>query len=121
MKLTLLIAAIVLTFTSPTFAHDAKPRHGGRVVEASERHVEMVAKDSTLDVYLRDHDDKPLKLTGYKGVAILSIEGKSQRIVLEPAGDSQLSGKAAAALPAQPKGVVQLTPPGGRVINAKFD
>jgi hypothetical protein len=120
-KLNLLIAATVLTLASPTFAHDAKPQHGGRVVEASERHVEMVAKDGAIDVFLRDQDDKPLKVTGYKGVAILSVNGKSQRIVLEPAGDTQLSGKAATALPARPKGVVQITPPGGKAISAKFD
>lgn len=121
MKLKLLIAAAMFTLASPALAHDAKPRHGGRVVEASERHVEMVAKDGAIAIYLRDHDDKPMKVTGYKGVAILSIDGKSQRIVLEPAADAQLSGKAAGALPAQPKGVVQLTPPGGKVISAKFD
>ena len=121
MKLKLLIAATVFALAGPALAHDAKPMHGGRVVEASERHIEMVAKDGTVAVYMRDHADKPLKLTGFKGVAILSVDGKSQRIELTPVGDNQLTGKAAGALPAQPKGVVQLTPPGGRAISAKFD
>lgn len=121
MKTKLLIAAGVLALAGPALAHDARPQHGGRVVEASERHVEMVAKDGAVDIYLRSHDDKPMKVAGYKGVAILSVDGKSQRIVLEPVGDAQLSGKAASALPARPKGVVQLTPPGGKVISAKFD
>jgi len=121
MKTKLLIAAAVLALAGTALAHDAKPQHGGRVVEASERHVEMVAKDGAVDIYLRSHDDKPMKVAGYKGVAILSVDGKSQRIVLEPVGDAQLSGKAASALPARPKGVVQLTPPGGKAISAKFD
>ena len=56
-----------------------------------------------------DHDNKPVATAGYKGLAILSTEGKSQRIVLAPADGAKLTGKAEAALPAQPKGVVQIT------------
>ena len=121
MKLKLLIAATVFALAGPALAHDAKPMHGGRVVEASERHVEMVAKDSTIDIYMHDHANKPLKLAGFKGVAILSVDGRSQRIELTPVGDNQLTGKATVALPPQPKGIVQLTPPGGKAISAKFD
>ncbi len=55
-----------------------------------------------------------MTVTGYKGVAILAIDGKSQRIALEPVGQLALSGKAAGALPKQPKGVVQITPPNGK-------
>ena len=33
----------------------------------------------------------------------------------------ELAGKAAAALPAQPKGVVQITPPAGKTVQAKFN
>ena len=57
----------------------------------------MVVKGEVVDVYLADHDDKPVPATGHKGVAILMADGKSVRIVLEPAGDAKLSGKASAA------------------------
>jgi hypothetical protein len=120
MKLKVLIAAATLLGTQAAPAHEGKSMHGGRTVEASERHVELVAKDGTIDVYVRDQDDKPLALAGYKGVAIVAIDGKSQRIPLEPV-EMRLSGKATGTLPKRLKGVVQITPPNGRAINAKFD
>jgi hypothetical protein len=121
MKLKVLIAAAVLVLAMPAFAHAPKSKHGGRVVMAGAFHVELVAKDGTIEVHLIDHSDKPMTVSGYKGLAILAIDGKSQRIVLEPAGEAQLSGKAAGALPSRPKGVVQITPPDGKVVSARFD
>jgi len=96
-----------------------KGKHGGQMVEAGDYHVELVTNDGVVEVYVSDHDDKPVEIKGYKGLAILSVSGKSQRIVLE-AGEDRLTGKAAGALPAQPKGVVQITPPGGKTVSAKF-
>lgn len=93
--------------------------HGGRLADAGDYHVELVAKDGGIEVYVVDHSEKPLSLSGFKGLAILLIDGKSQRIVLE-AGDGKLTGKAAGAIPARPKGVVQITPPGGKTVSAKF-
>ncbi|MFN3351052.1 MAG: hypothetical protein ACK41X_19065, partial [Pseudorhodoplanes sp.] len=58
--------------------------------------------------------------TGFKGLAILAVGGKSQRIVLEPAEGGKLTGKATGNLPAEPKGVVQITPPKGQSVSAKF-
>ncbi len=118
-----ILAALMigLFVTIPATAHDIKTQHGGRAVEAGEYHVEMVAKGGTIDVFLADHNNKAIPASGHKGVAILVIDGKSQRIVLEPAGAARLSGKAAGALPASPKGVVQITPPGGKAVQARFN
>lgn len=122
MRLKMLVAAAVLTLTIPALAHAPKPRHGGRIVLAGAFHVEMVARDNAVDIHLLDHDDKSVAVKGYKGVAILAVGGKSERIVLEPATDAKLlSGKANGSLPKQLKGVVQITPPDGKVVNAKFD
>lgn len=119
MKLKILVAVATLFVAVPAYAHDAKGKHGGRTADAGDYHIEMVTNDGMVDVYVSDHDNKPVAIGGYKGLAILSAGGKSQRIVLE-AGDDRLSGKAAGALPAQPKGVVQITPPGGKTVSAKF-
>jgi hypothetical protein len=100
-------------------AHVEKGKNGGLMVEAGDYHVELVTNDGIVDVYVSDHDDKPVPIAGYKGLAILSVAGKSLRVVLE-AGDGKLTGKAAGALPAQPKGVVQITPPKGKTVSAKF-
>ena len=122
MKLKMFAAAIALIVAMPAIAHAPKPQHGGRIVLASSFHVEMVAQDNAITIHLVDHDDKAVAVNGYKGVAILTVGGKSERVVLEPSKDAKvMSGKAAVALPKQPKGVVQITPPNGKVVSARFD
>ena len=121
MKFATLVSIGFVLLATPVLAHDAKPLNGGRIVQAGNFHIELVAKDDTVSVYLIDHHNKPMSLAGYKGVAILSVDGKSQRIVLEGGDGSRLAGKAAAALPAQPKGVVQVAPPAGNTVQAKFN
>ena len=114
-----LVMMILLTHAGST--HDALGQHGGRVVDAGEYHAELVAKADTVDVYLADGDNKAVRSAGFKGLAILVVDGKSQRIVLEPAGESRLSGKAASALPRAPQGVVQITLPNGKTVQARFN
>ena len=120
MKTTTLLLTGFLMLAAPALAHDAKPLHGGRVVFAGTYHVELVARGDVIEVYLIDHHNKPMPIAGYKGVAILAAAGKSERIALETAGDG-LTGKAAAALPAAPKGVVQISQPDGKTVQAKFN
>lgn len=122
MKLPALCALSFLLAASPIAAHEVKSGpNGGRVVEAGDFHVEMVAKNNTVDVFLTDHNDKAVAATGYTGLAILAIDGKSQRITLQPADKARLSGQAAGVVPAQAKGVVRITQPGGKTVQAKFD
>ena len=101
---------MILFLASEGSASDVLSQHGGRAVDAGEYHVEIVAKADIVDVYLADHDNKAIRSAGFKGLAILIIDGKSQRIVLAPAGEFRLSGKATGELPSAPKGVVQNAP-----------
>lgn len=128
MKLRILTVLAALAFALPGASYAQhkhghgqveKGKNGGQMTEAGDYHVELVVKGDTIEVYVADHDDKPVAVSGFKGVAILSAGGKSQRITLD-AGDGKLTGKATGALPAQPKGVVQITPPGGKTASAKF-
>jgi hypothetical protein len=116
----LVIGALLIGAPS-ALAHEAKGMHGGRVVDAGSYHVEMVAKSSTVDVFISDTGEKPVAASGFKGIAILVAGDKPQRIVLEPVGGARLTGSATVALPNQPKGVVQLTAPDGKTVQAKFD
>ena len=122
MKRTSALLLGVMLMANPAAAQDAhmKAIHGGRVIEAGAYHVELVAKDGRIDVFLADHSNKPLPATGYKAVAILVVDGKSTRVVLE-AADGKLSGKVAGTLPSAPKGVVQITEPGGKTVQARFN
>jgi hypothetical protein len=101
-------------------AHDPKARHGGQIAHAGNYHVELVTKGATVEAFLIGHDDKPIQPNGYKGVAILVVDGKSQRVPLAPA-DNRLKGDAAADLPKNPRSVVQITGPSGVTVNAKFN
>ena len=49
------------------------------------------------------------------------VGGKAERIMLTPSEKDTLSGTAATALPANPKGAVQLTAPDGKTATARFD
>ena len=121
MNLRILLAVSALIPALPAFGHEVtNGPHGGRVTEADEYHVELVATDNVLDVFLTDDSDKPIAPTGFKGVAILVISGKSMRVTLEPIGDTRLSGKAASAIPSEPPGVVQITAPNGKTAQARF-
>jgi hypothetical protein len=116
----LLIGAL-LTWSGSAWAHDAQGPHGGRITDAGLYHVEMVVKSDVVDVFISDASEKPVAASGFKGTAILVAGGKSQRVVLVPVDGARLSGSAAAAWPSQPKGIVQLTAPDGKTIQAKFD
>jgi hypothetical protein len=121
MYLKALILASILGLALPALAHDRKGPNGGRVADAGRYHVELVAKDTVLDLFVADTADKPVPAEGFKGVAILIVGGKSQRIALEPADNRSLRGMADVKLPANPKGVVQLTLPDGKTAQARFN
>ncbi|MFN3349589.1 hypothetical protein, partial [Pseudorhodoplanes sp.] len=99
LKLLAVLSALIIS--APAVAHDARGSHGGRVADAGQYHVELITKNNVIDVYLTDHNDKPVQPTGFKGLAILAVGGKSQRIVLEPAEGGKLTGKATGNLPAE--------------------
>jgi hypothetical protein len=123
MKLTTLFVATALAASgAAAFAHAPKQGpHGGPQADAGSFHVEIVPDGTALAVYLRDHSDKVFPSAGFKGTAILLIDGKPTRIPLAPDGDNKLTGTAPIALPAEPKGAVQLVTPAGQTVQAKFE
>jgi len=104
----------------PAAAHEVlKGPHGGRVVEAGTHHIELVVNSMTVDVFVTDANDKVIPIAGYKGIAILTVGGRAQRIDLT-AKDDRLSGTSPIALPEQPNGVVQLTTPDGKTSQGRY-
>ena len=94
--------------------------HGGPQVDAGLYHLELVAKETSLEAFLVGHDGKAVSTEGYKGVAILLLDGKPQRIALTPAGDNRLAGTAPSPLSGAIKGTVQITLPNGGTVQGKF-
>ena len=115
------VAAILIATTPFAYAHSPKVgANGGPQADAGSFHVEVVPQGTTLQVFLRDQSDKAVVTAGYKGAAIFVIDGKPQRIPLEPAGDNKLTGTSSVAIPSKPKGAVQITTPTGSTLQAKF-
>ena len=122
MRLRTIVAAMLVLAPLTVFAHSAKVGpNGGPQVDAGNLHVEMIARDTTMTFFLRDHADKPVSTAGFKGTAIFVIDGKSQRIPLVPMGDNKLMGTAPGALPSQPRGAVQIITPAGATIQGRFN
>ena len=55
------------------------------------------------------------------GETILTVTGKAHRIVLEVKDEKFLSGSAPVALGERPRGVVQLTAPGGKTVQGRLN
>jgi hypothetical protein len=121
MTIRILILTALLMAT-PAWAHGiAKGPNGGRVLDVAQGHVELVARDNVIDVFLTDKEGKSVSAAGHKGFAILLIGGKSQRVTLDAAGKNRLTGKTIEAVPGAPKGVVRITRPDGSTSQAKFE
>ncbi len=114
--------AVLLAVTSVASAHGpSKGANGGRQVDAGDYHVEMVAKDTSLSVYVNDDKDTPVDAKGFKATGIFVVGGKAQRVELAPESANKLSGTSQVALPNNLKGAVQITLPSGKTVQAKFD
>jgi hypothetical protein len=115
-----MLAAAFLIAALPATAHEiSKGPNGGRVVEAGPYHVELVVETKAIAVYVSDAKEKPIPATGFKGLAILTVSGKAQRIELTPA-DNRLAGSSPVVIPAEVNGVVQLTGPDGKTAQGRY-
>ena len=94
MKKHALLASIALALAVPAFAagekhdhaHEHKPMHGGVVVEVKDMDYELVAKATTLQLYLRDHG-KPADVSKASAKVTLLTGTEKQEVELKPAGD----------------------------------
>ena len=84
MKFRYLTLGVALLAGLPAYAHEPKANHGGRLAEAGPYHVELVAKDTAIEIFLIGENDKPVNPKGFKGVAIFNLGGKAERITLAP-------------------------------------
>lgn len=94
MKTLALIAAAALAAASTAYAaadhhHDGddhKPKHGGVVAATKLMDFELVAKPTTLQLYLRDHG-KPADASQASAKLTLLSGTDKQEVELKPAGD----------------------------------
>ena len=90
MKLQTIVITLALAMAGTAQAaggkHDHKPLHGGVVVEGKELDFELVAKPTTLHLYLRDHGT-PVDMTKAAAKMTLLSGNEKQEVELKPAGN----------------------------------
>ena len=118
LALAALVAAPVFSAATADDKHPIDPRHGGLVSKASHLEIELVAKTSVVQVYLRDHD-KPLKADG--GSAKLTLLGKSGKTEAPlPAAGDRFEATGVFNVAAGTKAVVVINRPGKPPLTARF-
>ena len=116
------IALAISLLASTAFAHEPrKGPNGGALVDAGAYHIEVVGKGTTVDVFVSDTIDKPVSTAGFKAMAIIVIDGKTQRVVLAPTADGKTLSGIAPAPVAAIKGAVQLTAPDGTTATGRVN
>lgn len=124
MKLNALLFASITLFSFPSLAaekhDDAHAKNGGVAVEAGTYHVELVAKDKSLTIYVNGHDDKPVEVKGAKATANVFSGKDKGNIVLTSAGSNTMKGETPFAIAADAKIVVSFTLPGKKTEQARF-
>jgi hypothetical protein len=123
MKRILVTCAASLLMAAAALAHAPRPGpNGGLKVDAGGAyHAELVADGTeTVRLFLYDGNDQPVESEGFKGNAILIVNGKPARFSMEPAGGQTLTGKAPSPVEPGVRGAVQLTLPDGSTVQAKF-
>lgn len=95
--------AAVLALATPALAHSdskfSKGPNGGHIVDAGggTQHLEMVAKEGELTLYVTDANEKPVDTAGGSAEAQVLVAGKSLAVALTPAGGHTMKGKGAFA------------------------
>jgi hypothetical protein len=84
----LLVSTMLFTAASAyaTGAHDHAPKHGGVVVESKLYDFELVAKATTIQLYLRDHG-KSADVSKASARLTLLTGTEKLEVDLKPAGD----------------------------------
>ena len=116
-------AAALVAAVSLAMAHGPageKAHHGGQVVVAGHDHLELVAKDGELTLYVRGEDDQPESVKGAVASATVLAGGKRETIKLEPQEPNILTGKGAFVVVKGMRVVVSLTLPEHKPVTARF-
>ncbi|WP_051213458.1 hypothetical protein [Rubritepida flocculans] len=71
----------------PALAHGEGKRgvNGGIIGDVGDRHVEVLARDGEIRIWVLDAQDRPVPAAGASGSLIVLAQGRQQTIRLEPA------------------------------------
>lgn len=112
----------------PAEAHTAKQSgpvkalHGGQSLATGPYHLELVAKDGELILYVTDHSDQAIPTDGAKAKATIQqgYEKATIQVELEPSGENTLKGTGAFTINPDTGIIVFLKLPGQDAYAARF-
>jgi hypothetical protein len=87
-----ILAALAAAVTPANAADDHAAKHGGTVVESGHHHIEVVAKDGVLEIYVEGEDGKPEDVSSAKAAAVVLSEGKKHDVQLTPGTGNLIKG-----------------------------
>lgn len=136
-KTMMAIAASIITVSASSYAADdhkghehgkkagaahqdeAKPMQGGVVAVAKDIQYELVAKPTSLELYVSDHG-KPVEVKNAAAtVTLLSASGKEEA-KLSPVGGNKLGATGNFKVGAGTKALATVTMPGQSAVNVRF-
>lgn len=120
-KKALLVAAFVAGFSTMAFADGPKiGPNKGQVRDAGKYHLELVAADGRLTVFVTDGKHRPVATDGASATAIV-LSGKNQiKISLKPMNKNVLEGGKSVVKSKDMKVVIRLSMPGQKRVQALF-
>ncbi|SDW39562.1 hypothetical protein [Nitrosomonas communis] len=98
------------------------PPNGGQLRASGPFHLELVAKNGELTLYITDHGDNPIPTSGGQGKANIQAgkEGKKQSVVLEPVYANIMKAKGDFQITPETTVAVFLAIPGYETQGANF-
>lgn len=115
-----LATAPVAAVAQHKHSHDVAAPNGGRVEHVGASHLELILKDSTVQVYLYDEDMKAASIQGAEITVTVQSQGKRETIKLQPAGPNLMQGKGTLSAGKDARAVVALKLPGKPIVQARF-
>ena len=96
--------------------------HGGQLRAAGPFHLELVAQDGELKLYITDHGDKPIPARGGQGKANIleGKDGKRQSVTLEPVFANMMRAKGDFKITSDTAVAVFVAIPGYETQGARF-
>jgi hypothetical protein len=115
------LAAVLVTVVPSVAAddHDHAPQHGGVIVESGHHHLEVVAKDGSLEVYVGGEGGMPEDVRDAAATATILSGGKKADIQLSPDAGNLLKGAGSFTAGKGTTIVITLTMPGHKPEQAR--
>jgi hypothetical protein len=114
--LPMVFAIVAMLIGGSALAHEKQKspgQHGGILVDSGHHHLEVVAKDDVIEVYVSGEDGKPEDVKDAKATAAILSEGKKIDVTLTAAANANhLQGKGSFKAAKGTTIVVTLTMPG---------